>query len=119
MGETERLYGVLDHQLSSNKYLVGDKYSLADIATFGWVNGAGMIGIDLEKQFPNLHRWWKLVKERPGVKRGMAVPKQSKFTSEAELEMKRDDPEYKKKTEEFKKLADEAKEKYGYVYKSP
>lgn len=41
MGETERLYGILDNQLKDRDYLVGPgkgKYSIADIASFPWVN---------------------------------------------------------------------------------
>lgn len=38
VGETERLFGILDKQLSSNDYLVGNKYSIADIANFSWAN---------------------------------------------------------------------------------
>lgn len=34
VGETERLYGVLDIRLKGREYLVGDKYSIADIANF-------------------------------------------------------------------------------------
>ena len=61
VGETERLYGVLDHQLQDREYLVGPgkgKYSIADIANFGWVNIAYFSGVDLSK-FPNLEKWWK------------------------------------------------------------
>ena len=53
VGETERLYGILDAKLKDNEYLVGNKYSIADIANFSWVNVAYFAGVDLDS-FPNL-----------------------------------------------------------------
>ena len=35
--EARRLYGVIDRRLSQSRYLGGDAYSIADIATFPWL----------------------------------------------------------------------------------
>jgi GST-like protein len=37
--ELKRLFGVLDGQLAKNAYIAGEKYSLADIISFHWVEG--------------------------------------------------------------------------------
>lgn len=37
LDETKRLYSVLESQLSKTDYLVGNKYTIADIANFSWV----------------------------------------------------------------------------------
>lgn len=57
MNETERLYSVLNDRLSTNPYLAGDKYTIADIANFGWVRYAPIaLEIDLAK-YPAVKRW--------------------------------------------------------------
>ena len=73
--ETRRLYGVLDKQLqkSTSGYLVGDKCTIADIAHFGWVTGAGWAGIDID-EFPALKAWDERMLARPGVEKGRHVP---------------------------------------------
>ena len=42
-GETKRLYGVMEAQLakSTSGYLVGDRMTVADFASWGWVNSHG------------------------------------------------------------------------------
>jgi GST-like protein len=75
--ETKRLYTVLDTRLGDNEFLGGDFYSIADMATYPWValhNWAGVSIDDLE----NLRRWMTAVRRRPGVARGMDVPKSKK-----------------------------------------
>lgn len=69
--EVHRLYGVMDKRLSNREYLAG-KYSIADIACFGWVSLHHMQGQNLD-EFPNLKGWYLRVGARAGVKRGMAV----------------------------------------------
>lgn len=76
VGESERLYGILDARLKDNDYLVGGKYSIADIASFPWVNFAYFAGLKID-QFPNLHKWWERINARPAVKRGLAIPSDS------------------------------------------
>jgi GST-like protein len=72
--ETERLYGVLDRQLADNEYVAGD-YSIADMAIFPWVRTYKRQEIDLE-YFPNVRRWYDLLKERPALRRGLDLGKE-------------------------------------------
>lgn len=71
--ETERLYGVMNGQLAKHAFLAGDAYSIADIATFPWIDRHEWQGIDLD-DYPNVARWYDSLAERPAVARGMAVP---------------------------------------------
>jgi GSH-dependent disulfide-bond oxidoreductase len=70
--EARRLYGVMDKRLSSNAYLAGDDYTIADIATFPWIRSWKNQGIDWA-DFPHAKRWFDEISERPAVKRGVAV----------------------------------------------
>ncbi|QGP81341.1 glutathione S-transferase [Sphingobium sp. CAP-1] len=70
--ESQRLFGVLDTQLATRDYLVGD-YSIADIACFPWVRGHDWAGVDMDG-FPNLQRWFDRISARPAVQRGLLVP---------------------------------------------
>jgi glutathione S-transferase len=118
VGETERLYGVLDIRLQGRDWLVGDKYSIADIANFSWVNVAYFAGVDLA-QFPNLYKWWERINARPAVQKGTAIPSPSPFTNDAYQRRLKEEPEFKQKEDELKELADKAKEQYGYKFSAP
>ncbi|KAF2971039.1 hypothetical protein GQX73_g2621 [Xylaria multiplex] len=119
VGETERLYGVLNARLADREYVVGGKFSIADINLLGWVNAASLAGIDLEGQFPHVQSWLERCLARPAVQKGFAVPNESSFTNAAVKKAIETDPEIKKQTEELAKLLKDAKEKYGYKYASP
>jgi GST-like protein len=71
--EKDRLYGVLDKRLGEAKYLAGDQYTIADIATYPWVARYEWHKTDLN-QFPNVKRWFDAISQRPAVQRGMKVP---------------------------------------------
>ena len=70
--ETLRLYGVLDHQLGRSEHVAGPEYTIADIACFPWVQTYKAQEIDLS-QFPHIDRWYRKLKERPALRRGMDV----------------------------------------------
>jgi GSH-dependent disulfide-bond oxidoreductase len=70
--ETQRLYGVLDARLGGREYLA-DEYSIADIATYPWVARYEWHRARLE-DFPNVHRWFEALGQRPAVQAGMKVP---------------------------------------------
>ena len=71
--ETKRLYKVMNTQMQDNRYLAGDDYTLADIATFPWVDRFRRHQVDLD-EFPNVKRWHQELWQRPAVKKGMEVP---------------------------------------------
>jgi glutathione S-transferase len=117
-GETERLVGILDKQLKDHDYLVGDKYSIADIANFGWIHMLNFSGVDLDS-FPNLKAWWERVLARPAVQKGLAIPSKSSFGNDTYLQKLKDDKEFAEKEQKLAEQIKAAKEQYGYKYSSP
>ena len=118
MGEVERLYGVLDTRLADREYLVGEQYSIADIANFAIVDVGPTAGVD-PSQFPNLERWWSKIAGRPAVQKGSIVPFPLPLLGAAYRQRLEDEPEFKEKEEELFERVDAAKKQYGYKYSSP
>ncbi|NIP31147.1 MAG: glutathione S-transferase, partial [Candidatus Dadabacteria bacterium] len=81
--ETKRLYSVLDKRLQDHKYLA-DKYSIADIACWPWINAHEWAGISLD-EYKNLKKWFDLVGKRPAVIKGKDIPK-SEYADETDAE---------------------------------
>lgn len=71
------IYERLDDHLSHNKYLA-KTYSIADIATFPWIARHPIHDIGLKK-YPNLTRWYNLIKIRPAVLKGYDLFKKDVF----------------------------------------
>ncbi len=69
--ETSRIYSVLNKQLSSQKYLASNKYTIADIAVWPWIIPYYQ-GVDL-KEYKFLNRWYKEILVRPAVKKGLNI----------------------------------------------
>ncbi len=74
--EVLRLYGVLDRQLSKYEHVAGAEYSIADMAIFPWVRTYKRQEVPLEN-FPHVLRWYKALKERPSIQRGLDVAKEA------------------------------------------
>ena len=66
---TKSIYADLDERLSQSKYLAGDKYSIADIATWPWIARHEWHDIGL-KNFKNLSRWYLNIAKREAVIKG-------------------------------------------------
>ena len=74
------IYKDLDERLEKSKFLAGNEYSIADIATFPWIARHPIHDIGLKK-FKNLLRWYELISKREAVikgydclKKGEAIP---------------------------------------------
>lgn len=81
VGEAKRLLGVIDKHLANRQWMMGDEYTIADMAIFPWVRtmaafyGAGdLIGIDT---FKNVMRSHETFMARPAVIRAVDIPKRS------------------------------------------
>lgn len=74
------MYQVLEDRLeyqakngSDGPWIVGDKMTIADLASFAWINWAEWAGIDV-KVFKNLKAWLDRINARPAVQKGLDVP---------------------------------------------
>ena len=79
--EVKRQLDVLDRNLAERRYLCGDDYNIADIATCAWY-GSLVLGklYDAEvfldvKSYKHVVRWASEIEERPAVQRGQRVNK--------------------------------------------
>jgi len=78
VGETRRLLGVLNERLAARGWLLGDTYTIADMAVFPWVRnlvgfyGAGeLVGFE---EFPHVARTLEAFVARPAVARAVNIP---------------------------------------------
>jgi GST-like protein len=69
--ETNRLYGVLNRRLEGRSFIAGEQYSIADMASYPWIVPYERQQQDLHA-FPNLHRWFEQIRERPATVRAYA-----------------------------------------------
>ena len=69
--EANRLYGVLDQQLSGRDHICGE-FSIADIACWPWIITHRRQGLVLD-DYKNVRRWYDALKQRPGLRRGYEV----------------------------------------------
>lgn len=70
--EVLRLFGVMDRRLADQTYLAGGDYSIADMACFPWVQTYKRQEIDMDS-FAGVKRWYETLKQRDGLRRGMAL----------------------------------------------
>ena len=66
---TKQLYKDLDERLKISKFLAGEDYSIADIATWPWIARHEWHDIGL-KNYDNLKRWYLNIAERKAVIKG-------------------------------------------------
>jgi GST-like protein len=80
--ESKRLLGVLDWRLANRVWIMGDAITIADVATFPWIENligfyeaADLVGI---ANFPHVTRALQSFLSRPAVARGLGIPKRVK-----------------------------------------
>ena len=76
--ETRRLLGVIDGRVKDREWIMGDDYTIADIALFPWVRtvrvfyeAADIVGMD---EMESLNAWLERCIARPASQRGLTIP---------------------------------------------
>ena len=72
--ESRRLLEVLDKQLESKAFLVGDEFTIADIATYPWARAYYWAKVAVDG-LNNLQAWFDRIDERPATQRALEKPR--------------------------------------------
>src|SRR5690606_29243006 len=78
VAESRRLLSVLDRQLDGRPWMMGEEYTIADIATFPWIrnlvgfyDAGDLVGFD---DFPHVAKSLAAFVARPAVEKGLNIP---------------------------------------------
>jgi GST-like protein len=76
--EARRLFGVLDKQLEGKEFIIGNEYTIADIACYGWVHMSLLnpkySDVFKSDEYPNVRRWDANLSERAAIKKAQPMP---------------------------------------------
>jgi len=75
--QVNKLFDLYEKRLAKQPYVVGDDYTIADMAAFPWLRNVDLLAIDLGKR-PHVKAWVEKISARDGVKRAMAKVAQIK-----------------------------------------
>jgi GST-like protein len=81
---SKRIYKEVDEVLSKTKFLAGDEYTIADMATFPWFARHEWHDIGIQN-FKNLSRWYEEISKRDGVQKGYAFMDKSEVIPKNKL----------------------------------
>ncbi|SFU58337.1 Glutathione S-transferase, C-terminal domain [Aliiroseovarius crassostreae] len=78
LNEGKRLLAVLDQRLDGQRYIMGDDYTIADIAAWPWIR-ATMTGYDAAEEielskFSNVMEWFDRCWSRPASQAAVTIP---------------------------------------------
>ena len=79
---SKSIYSDLDHRLAISKFLSGNEYTIADIATFPWIARHEWHDIGLKK-FNSLNKWYNKIADREAVKKGYDLLKKGEAIPKA------------------------------------
>ncbi len=88
--EAKRHYGILDAHLAGRSWMVGDSYSIVDMAVWGWarmvpfVLGSSATDMDAWAAYPNLKTMFDAVSARPAAARAIGL--KDRYTFKAEMD---------------------------------
>ena len=83
--EARRHYSVLDARLASGPFLLGEMYTIVDMAAWGWARAVPFIlGDTAWNSMPHLQRWFETISARPAAIRANAL--KDRFTFKAEMD---------------------------------
>ena len=81
--EAQRHWGILEARLASRKWMLGDAYTVVDMAVWGWSRLIpNVLGPDAPKQYPHLQRHLGEINARPAAQRALALKDKHAFKTE-------------------------------------
>lgn len=81
--EAQRHWGILNTRLGQHRFMVGDSYSIVDMAVWGWSRLVpNVLGPDAMKELPNVKRHLDEISARPAAARALALKDRHSFKSE-------------------------------------
>jgi GSH-dependent disulfide-bond oxidoreductase len=81
--EAQRHFRILNERLAKRKYMLGDAYTIVDMAVWGWARLApNVLGEDAWAKFPNLKRLVDEISARPAAQRAVGLKDKHKFKTE-------------------------------------
>jgi len=88
--EAERHWKILDSQLAKNRYMLGNTYTLVDMAVWGWARALHFVMDEgAWSKFPNVKRLFDEINARPAAARADALSKKHAFKMEFDAEARR------------------------------
>ena len=88
--EAQRHFGILDARLAKQKYMLGDTYTIVDMAVWGWARGMPIVlGEAAWAKFPNLKRLVDEISARPAAQRAAMLKDKHKFKTEMDDEARK------------------------------
>jgi GST-like protein len=88
--EAERHFGIINDRLASQQYIVGDTYTIVDMAMWGWARMIPMvIGENGWAQFPHVKRLADEINARPAAQRAVALKDRHTFKTEMDDDSRR------------------------------
>ena len=88
--EAERHFKLLDAQLSKHPYMLGDTYTIVDMAVWGWARVVPFVlGAEAFGAMPHLKRHFDLISARPAAERAQALKDKYTFKTEMDDEAKK------------------------------
>ena len=88
--EAERHWSIIDAQLAKHRYMLGDTYTIVDMAVWGWARAVPFIlGESAWTKMPHLKRLFDEVSGRPAAQRADALKEKHSFKAERDDEWRR------------------------------
>ena len=88
--EAKRHYGIADARLAKQRYMLGDTYTIVDMALWGWARMVPfMLGDDAWATLPHVKRLLDEISARPAAVRALALKDKHTFKAEMDEESRR------------------------------
>ena len=90
--EAERHYQVLEDHLADRAFIVGESYTIVDMAAWGWIDRASFVLPGMEEPldaYPNIARWFRSINARAATSRARQTGSEHSFKRDFDEETRR------------------------------